>query len=104
MPCKIGGCDKKHPIVCPSCIHWKPSQSSKYYSCIKYQMSKDLCFLKGDDGKPPCKTCQYYDPSLTPGQNDVGRPNLTGINWKEEKKKYMREYMREYMRRKRAEK
>ena len=84
--CDIGGCESKGPIVCPTCKHWKPSRSSKYYYCTRYLSGRVTCDLP----KSACKTCPFYD-----GPGEKGRSNLTGVNWSD--KDSVREYSRQRM-------
>ncbi len=92
--CEIGGCPSKGPTICPTCKHWTPSRSSKYYYCTRYIAGRVTCDLP----KGSCKECPFYD-----GPGEKGRSNLSGVDWanKEDVKKYARERMQEIRKRRR---
>ena len=91
--CAIGGCDEKHPKVCPTCVHWTPSQSSKYYYCRRYLESRITCDLP----RSSCATCPLHEPT-----GEMGRPNLSGRDW--DSARDYSDYMRKYMKERRAKK
>ncbi len=69
---------------------WKPSRASKYYNCLRYEQTKELCPLI----RALCFTCEFYNPP----QEDSGRPNFTGVNWEDplERNEYSRQSAIEY--------
>lgn len=81
--CRKGGCPARGRETCPSCEFWIPSRRSKYYRCLRYLESRITCDLP----KGSCETCPFY----CPPSEGAGRPNYTGVDWKnaDEKREYL---------------
>lgn len=75
--CRIGGCPIRDTReICPSCPEWIPSRGSKYNRCQQWHAFKVTCDLP----KESCATCPQQLPPLDPR---AGRPNLSGMDWKD---------------------
>lgn len=96
-PCAKGGCDRRHPRTCPTCVDWTPSRSSRYYDCGRFLRSRIAC----DEPRAACATCPHHESGRV--SVEQGRPNLSGRDWDDpdERADYMRRYMRAYRERKR---
>lgn len=91
--CAIGGCAARNiHKTCPSCVHWEPSQGSKYYHCNQWQSSRALCNLP----RSACATCEHH---ISKGLIGRGRPATSGIDWTDPEQ--VRAYNREAKRRSR---
>ena len=99
--CAIGGCDQRHPNVCPTCKHWTPSRGSRYYFCARFQSARVTCDLPYS----ACETCSHFEGDIGK-EMGPGRPNMSGLDWNnpEEVRKYFRDKMRESRERKEADK
>lgn len=94
--CKLGdACECHTPKQRPLCKNWQPSRRSKYYYCARFTASRVTCDLP----LTACATCAFYEGAGAEG--DIGRPNMTGIDWEDPEERAA--YMRDYMRRKRKE-
>ncbi len=74
-----------------SCANWSPSRGSKYYYCTRYTAGRITCDLP----RSACQTCPHFEGADAEG--DLGRPNMSGIDWKDDddRRAYMREYMKQ---------
>lgn len=69
--CKCTHLKIRQRILCPE---WYPSRASKYYNCELYELEKVPCPFKGRK----CSDCEFYSKL-----ESAGRPNLSGIDWKD---------------------